>query len=229
MRSLQLDFIRGTAIVLMVIFHISFDLNNFHFISIDIYHGLFWKYFRYFILALFIVCVGVALLLSNQYEINFKKSLKRFTLLLVLATIVSLASYFTFPNTWIYFGVLHFIAFASIFALLFLRFVWVNLFLGVSIITLYSLKIIDMSWLYNSLQSILSLPQYTEDLVSFTPWFGILLIGIFVAHKKLYLFPLKENKLTTAVAYLGKNSLLIYLIHQPIFFGLIAASDYFLH
>ena len=229
MRSLQLDFIRGLAIVLMVIFHVSFDLNNFHFINIDIYNGLFWKYFRYLILTLFIICVGTSLVLANKNGINFKESFKRFSILLALASLVSIASYFTFSNTWIYFGVLHFIAFASVFALAFLSFTWLNLFLGVSIITLYVFKLINMSWLYNSLQALLNLPKYTEDLVSFSPWFGVLLIGTFIAKKGLYLFPINENKFTRSLGYLGKRSLLIYLLHQPIFFGLIAAADYLFH
>ena len=228
MRSLQLDFIRGVAIVLMVIFHVSFDLNNFHFINIDIYNGLFWRYFRYFILTLFIACVGIALVLSTQNGLNVKKTFKRFSLLLSLAMLVSLASYFTFPNTWIYFGVLHFIAFASIFGLLFVRLAWFNLFLGVTIVGLYVFKLISMNWLYDLTQALLHLPKYTEDLVSFTPWFGVLLIGIFIGQKSLYLFPLSENQFTHSLGYLGKHSLLIYLIHQPIFFGLTAGVDYLL-
>ena len=80
MRHLQLDFTRGVAIVLMVIFHISFDLNNFHFISVEIYHGQFWRYFRYFILTLFILCVGISLVLSVQNSFNIKKIINRFIL-----------------------------------------------------------------------------------------------------------------------------------------------------
>ena len=229
MRHLQLDFIRGIAIILMVIFHLSFDLNNFNFINIDIYHGHFWKYFRYLILSLFILCVGIALVLSTQNSLDIKKTFKRFILLISLALLVSLASYFTFAQTWIYFGVLHFIAFASLFALLFLRLVWLNLLFGLSIITLYFTGFINMHWLYEVFQVPLHLPKYTEDLVSFTPWFGVILIGIFVAKKSLYLFPLKENKLTLTIGFLGKNSLLIYIVHQPIFFGLTYAADYLLH
>ena len=229
MRHIQVDFIRGVAIVLMVIFHISFDLNNFHFINIDIYHALYWRYFRYLILTLFILCVGVSLVLANRQSIDLIKNFKRFSLLILLASFVSGASYFTFAQTWIYFGVLHFIAFASFFGLLFLRFIWINLLLGLSIVTLYTLSLINMHWLYEFLQLPLHLPQYTEDLVSFTPWFGVLLIGIFIAQKKLYLFYLKENSFTHSIAYFGKKSLPIYILHQPIFFGLIAGADYLLH
>ena len=229
MRYLQLDFIRGIAIILMVIFHISFDLNNFHFINIDIYHGVEWFYFRMLILTLFVLCVGISLLLSNQNSINFNKTLKRFTLLIGVSTLVSVSSYITFPNTWIYFGVLHFVAFASLFGLLFLRFEWLALILGTLIITLFNLHLINFSWLYSFLQTPLHLPKHTEDLVSFIPWFGVLLIGIFLGKKRLFLFPLPSNQFTKAIGFLGKHSLFIYLAHQPLFFGLTAGADYFLH
>ena len=229
MRYLQLDFIRGIAIVLMVVFHISFDLNNFNFINIDIYNGLFWKYFRLLILTLFILSVGISLELTNKNTIDLKKNLKRSILLLFFSTLISISSYFIFPNTWIYFGVLHFIAFGSILGLLFIKLKWLNLFIGSSVVIGSFFNFIDMHWLYNSLQELLYLPRKTEDLVSFTPWFGVLLIGIFIAKKELYLFTLRENKFTLFISYLGKHSLVIYLIHQPIFFGISLTMNYLLH
>jgi uncharacterized membrane protein len=229
MRYVQLDFTRGVAIVLMVIFHFSFDLNNFHFINTDIYHGVFWQYFRFLILTIFLLCVGISLSITHKKQINIKKVFKRFFILLLLASFVSIASFITFANTWIYFGVLHFIAISSILALIFLRLTWLNLFLGVTIIALFFLDIINMHWLYNILQSPLHLPKYTEDLVPLFPWFGIILIGLFIGKKELYLFPLKESYITQKIAYLGKHSLLIYMAHQPLLFGLTAGADYLLH
>ncbi len=229
MRYLQLDFMRGIAIILMVVFHFCFDLNNFHFININIYNGTFWHLFRFIILTLFLLCVGISLTLANPYGVNFHKALKRFVILIVLASFISLASYLIFPKSWIYFGVLHFIACASLLALIFVRFSWFNLFLGTAILGLYFSDVINMHWLYNSLHEALHLPKYTEDLVSLFPWFGVVLIGMFIGKKGLYLFALKENKYTHVTAYLGKHSLLIYMLHQPLLFGLTAGANYLLH
>lgn len=229
MRYIQLDFLRGVAIVLMQIFHISFDLNNFNFIDIDIYNGSFWHYFRYLILTLFLLCVGISLSLANQNSISLAKALKRFWILLFFALCITIVTRFIFESSWIYFGVIHFIAVASLLALLFVRLLWTNLFLGVAIIVLSALKIIDMHWLYNFLEPSLGLPKYTEDLVQFFPWFGVVLMGIFFGNKKLYLFALPTNSFTLAIAYLGKHSLAIYMLHQPLFFGLIAGASYLLH
>lgn len=229
MRYLQLDFIRGIALSLMVLFHISFDLNYFHFINIDIYHGSFWIYFRIVIVTLFLLCVGISLILINKNGFNFKKNFSRFFTLLSLALLITTVTFFIFAKSWIYFGILHFIAFASLFGALFIRFTWINLFLGFSIISLYLLNIINMHWLYNFTQALLHLPQFTEDLVQFIPWFGVVLIGMFIGKKALYLFPLSSNKLTQGFAYLGRHTLLIYMLHQPLFFGLSAGADFLLH
>ena len=231
MRYFQLDFIRGIAIVMMIIFHISFDLNNFHFISIDIYnhHSRSWFYFHILILTIFILSVGISLVLANQHKINVQKVLKRFYTLSLASVAISIASYITFPNSWIYFGVIHFITIASILLLPFIKFPKLSLIIGICIIILFNINIINMHWLFQYSASFLHLPHYTEDLVSFTPWLGVALIGIFLGAKKLFIFTLKENIFTTKIAFLGKHSLVIYILHQPIFFGLIAGFDYLVH
>jgi len=231
MRYLQLDFIRGFAIILMVIFHLSFDLNNFHFISIDIYnhHSRFWFYFRMFIVTLFMLSVGISLALVNEKSIDTKKSLKRFVTLAFASLAITIASFITFPHSWIYFGVIHFVAVASVVALAFVKFEWLALLVGLTIVLLFNTNTIDMHWLYEALAPLLHLPRFTEDLVPFTPWFGVVLLGVFIGKKRLFLFPLVENKLTQSIGYLGRHSLAIYLIHQPIFFGIIAGADFLLH
>lgn len=215
----------------MVVFHISFDLNNFHFIHIDIYnqHSLNWFYFRMVIVSLFILCVGISLALVNENGVNFKKALKRFALLGLASAAVSIASYITFPSSWIYFGVLHSIAVMSLLALFFVRFEWVALFVGIVIVVGFKLDYLNMHWLYELLKEPLHLPKHTEDLVPLTPWFGVVLIGIFLGKKRLFLFPLKSNRVSESISFLGKHSLVIYLAHQPLFFGLTALFAHFLH
>jgi uncharacterized membrane protein len=64
------------------------------------------------------------------------------------------------------------------------------------------------------------------------PWFGIFLLGMFFG-KLLYpegarRFKLKEldNPATKSLGFLGKHSLLIYLIHQPIALAILFALYY---
>ena len=231
MRYIQLDFIRGSAIVLMIIFHLSFDLNNFHFISIDIYnqHSRDWFYFRMLILTLFMLSVGISLTLAHQEMLNKKKIFKRFFTLSLASLAISISSYITFPNSWIYFGVIHFVTIASVLLLPFVGFPIISLVIGSLIVIFFNINLINMHWLYTFIAPIIHLPYHTEDLVPFTPWLGVVLIGIFLGKKKLFLFPLKSNTFTDKITFLGKHSLLVYLIHQPLFFGLIAGIDYLVH
>ncbi len=213
----------------MVFFHLCFDLNNFHFIHIDIYHAKEWAYLRKVILVLFLGSVGISLVLANKSSINIAKVKKRFVLLAVSSLLISIASYITFPKTYIYFGVLHFIMISSLLGLLFIKHEYIALIFGLTILILFNLKFINMHPLYNTLQPLLSLPLKTEDLVPLIPWFGVVLIGIFIGRKKLFLFPLTHNKFSLGISFLGKHALIIYLTHQVFLFGTIAGFDYILH
>jgi len=218
----------------MVVFHFSFDLNNFHYINIDIRHGLEWRYFRYTIVTLFVFSSGISLYLANQNGINIERIKKRFLILFSASLLVSIGSYSQFPNSWIYFGILHFFLFSSIFGLLFLRLPKLSFIVGSSIILGYIFGILNMHWLFELLYQPLHLPvRYTEDLANIIPWFGVFLLGISFANSTLLnkffnnIFLNSKNKINKSFALIGRHSLIIYLVHQPIFFGLFLLIGYF--
>jgi len=226
MRLQGLDIFRGYAILLMVIFHFSFDLNNFHIVDFDLKHGDFWRYFRFLIVSMFVFLAGISLYLAHQNSVDFKKVKKRLLILGGASTLVTIGSYTQFPNSWIYFGILHFFLFASLIGLLFLRLPKISFMLGLAIILGYNFHLIDMHWLFKLLQEPLHLPlRYTEDLANVIPWFGVFLLGVsfanFQLHYKLFnnSFFNSKHKVNSTFAYLGKHSLLIYLVHQPILFS----------
>ncbi|MBT5933864.1 heparan-alpha-glucosaminide N-acetyltransferase [Sulfurimonas sp.] len=230
MRLVGLDVFRGHAIFLMIIFHLFFDLNNFHILDIDILHGAFWKYFRYFIVCMFLFSAGISIKLANENGLNFTKLKKRILILALASLFVSIGSYTQFPNSWIYFGILHFFLFASIFGLLFLHIPKTSLIVAILIITAYNIGTPNMHWLFNILQEPLNLPiKYTEDLVGLFPWFGVFLLGMVFSSYNLHLkffdnsFYKSDSKINIVFAYMGKNSLLIYLLHQPLLFGVFFA------
>jgi len=227
MRVIGLDIFRGYALFMMVIFHFSFDLNNFHYLDLDLKHGDFWKYFRYLIVTMFVFSAGISLKLANENGIDSKKLIKRVLTLSVASLLVSIGSYTQFPSTWIYFGILHFFLFASIVGVLFLNVPKISLFMGIIIIAGYNLHFLNMHWLYNILQAPLHLPiRYTEDLATIIPWFGVFLLGVVFAYYKLHLlvfnnkFFNNRNRFNRFFSLIGKHTLVIYLLHQPILFTL---------
>ena len=218
-RYIEVDVIRGFALVLMVGFHLFYDLNHFNYIEINIRNGVEWHYFRFFILTLFIGTVGISLALANANGLRPSAIKIRSLKLFLAASIITITTLFTNPAMWIYFGVIHFILVASLVGLLFVSRPLLSLVLGLTILVLFNLDLISIHWLYLQLRELLHLPKYTEDLVRFVPWFGVVLIGIFIGHKKYFDFNTQENRLTKPLTFLGKHALVIYLVHQPILFG----------
>ena len=223
-RLKELDNMRGVAIILMIIYHFYFDLNYFAYVNINMFNDWFWIIFRYIIISLFLLGVGVSLVLTHKNGIIWHKVWIRFIRLFLAFSAVSIGSYIIFPDSWIYFGILHFIALTSIISLPLLKHPLCALTLAIIIFIIYFYKIVNFYWLFNLLQVPLNLPQQTQDLVPLLPWWSLILIGIWLANAKHNVIfdsslwcSLPNIKLLTLFS---RHSLLIYLIHQPILFAL---------
>jgi len=226
-RLLGLDVFRGWAILLMVLFHLAYDLNYFHFIDINLKKDFFWVYARYVIVSMFLFSMGISLALVHRPNIRWKRMYKRTFMLSVASILVSVATYIQFPDRWVYFGILHFILFASWLGLLLVPFPSLSFLLGLFILVGSYFGFLHTQYLFDILQSPLHLPKYTEDLVIVFPWFSVVLFGIafvgFAWQNKVFTFPLLNatNRFNLFLAFSGRHALLIYLLHQPILFGLI--------
>ena len=218
-RYFELDLLRGCAVVLMVLFHFGYDLALFGYTSYQTTVDMEWIVFRGVILSMFLLGVGMSSYLAYSQGISWKKIGIRSGKLAAVSVVISLGSYFVFPQQWIYFGVIHFIMLASLVSLLFLKTPNVSLVLGIGIIVSYLLGYFHFDPVLAYSVEHLSIPRYTVDVVSFTPWFGVVLIGIFVMHNNFFGLRIKESKSRTRLAFLGRHSLLIYLLHQPILLG----------
>ncbi len=227
-RLLTLDLYRALAVVLMVLFHFTYDLHLFGFIETDTTQVPFWVHLRTFIVTLFMSAVGMSLYLvyANRYDRH--KHMRRLGLLAVASAVISIGTYIIFPNSWIYFGVLHMIFVASLIGPIFTRIPNISGALGVFIITIYSTELLTMQKLLEPLRLPLDLlPHHTEDLAPFIPWFGVVLMGIFIMHQGwLQKIILPKTKVTESITWLGQHSLAIYLIHQPLLFAILLPLSY---
>ena len=224
-----IDILRGVAIVLMVFYHFSYDLTYFQLVKFDFYRDPFWLNLRTLIVSLFLGLVGVSLVLATERGINRRRYFKRLGLLVLFSLAISINSYFMFPGRTIVFGILHFIAFASVVGLLFVRWPGVSLVVGLGIITLdriYQHAFFDQAWVH--WLGLMTHKPATEDYVPVIPWFGVVLIGIFIGHQLQRAPALKfvrtwqsNNFLIRGLALAGRHSLLIYVLHQPILLGLL--------
>lgn len=221
-RVIWVDALRGLAVMLMVGYHFCFDLNYFGVIHQDFNESLFWLSARAVIVSLFLSLVGISLVLASARR--GRHFWIRESRLLSAAIAVSIGSYLMFPQSFIYFGILHFILVASLIGSFLLELYWVNLVMGCAILGFglnYSNRVFDQPWL--QWIGLMTHKPYTEDYVPIFPWLGVVLIGIFVG--KLFFENLKpgwlleDAKALQFPALLGRHSLAIYLLHQPILIG----------
>jgi len=232
MRYWEIDFLRGIAIMMMIIFHAVFDMNYFSSYRIDIQSG-FWWFFARITASIFIFLVGVSLTLSYSRAIKERKDLLmkylyRGLKIFSWGLIITLITWVFFREGFIIFGILHFIGIAIILAYPFIRHRFLNPFFGILFISLgiyLTGLIFDFPWLI----WLGFMPQnfYTFDYFPILPWFGLVLLGLFFGN---LFYPegrrrinIKEisNPLTKLFCFLGRHSLLIYLIHQPVLIALL--------
>jgi uncharacterized membrane protein len=228
-RFAVIDTLRGCAVALMAAYHFCFDLNYYGWIQINLNDDPFWLKSRAFIVSLFLCVVGISLVMANRNTIDWRAWLRRLGILAGCAALVSASSYFLFSQSWIFFGVLHFVVVASVLGLAFLRWPWLDLGMGIALIVIGST--VELTFFNQpGLQwfGLMTYKPFTEDYVPLLPWFGVVLIGLFLgrlALKEKRLAPVMawrpKGALGRSLAFAGKHSLLIYMLHQPLLMGVL--------
>ena len=129
-----LDFARGLALVAMTIFHFAFDLELFGFQERGFITQPHWKYFARVIATSFLIVTGISLYLAHQNGVSWPNWRKRMTMIAGAALAITVATYFATPDQYIFFGILHQIAFASVAGLLFLKLPWlITMVIGIGV------------------------------------------------------------------------------------------------
>ena len=232
-RLVGLDVFRGWAIVMMIIFHFAYDLAFFRMVDFSVVHDPFWVYFRYVIVSIFLVSVGVSLGIVHTPRIRWDKVRRRAMILGGASVVVTVATYIQAPHAWVFFGILHLIFVASFVGLLFVRVPRLAL-LAAGLILWGSYT----GWLtglqhqfFLAVYHPLHLPHRTEDLARFFPWMAAVLIGIGAYGTGWYRpffstpFLAAQTRANTVLAFLGRHALVIYLIHLPLLFGIVMGID----
>lgn len=213
-RYRMIDVTRGFAVLLMVIFHVAFDLNGFGFVSIDFFENAFWYGFPRLIVTLFLICVGMCLVLVHQEGIKWVSVRKRFYKIGGWALVITTVTYFLFPKHFVYFGILHCIAISSVIGVFFVRLPKFSLLMGLILVVsnfIFQPTLVPLSdWINVS----------PMDYIPLYPYFGIVLIGIYLESINIHRIPLKKSFLTRPLEVMGRHSLKIYLLHRPIIYGI---------
>lgn len=239
-RLWEIDIWRGLAIVSMIIYHFAWDLKAFAEVYIDLFSP-FWFYFQRSIASSFVLLVGISLTVSYnraRRRVDVTEGLYTEGLywkffrrgLLVFGTGLAMGTVLRFMGMGrIDFGVLHMIGVSIILAYPFLRFRWLNLlFIAILMPLSYYLKTIEttsLAWVWLGITP----PGYApQDYFPLVHWFAVVLIGVFLGNS-LYTGGVRQFSLRdysaffpfNLLGFLGKHSLVIYVIHQPILVGIL--------
>jgi len=229
-----IDIARSVALANMAAFHVGRDLDMvlpeaLRVAPYGFSFGGAWQGWAMGIAGSFIFLAGVSLWLAHGRGIRWHGYARRLALLILAAGAVSAATYLTFPQQWVRFGILHSIAASSVIGLAFLRLpATVTLAAGAAI--LWAGFAVEMpafggaGWLWLGLSDAVPPMMDWEPLL---PWTGPFLLGLGVA--KLadhagWLNPLRgvpSGPVWHALGWPGRHSLSIYLIHQPVIVGML--------
>jgi uncharacterized membrane protein len=221
-----IDTLRGTALMAMFVYHFVWDLGYFGLVDPETPRSTGFLWFGHVIAGIFMALAGAGLVLALRNPFDWTAFSKRLALITGAAALITAVTYALFPNDFIYFGILHCIALSSLLALPFLR-APLLLVIAVAIAALLAPTLLrstsfDAFWLSWTGLGIRIWPA--NDYRPLLPWFGTMLLGI-AAMRSVDLAQLSTfkagNSVSKSLVWGGRHSLFVYLVHQPIFFGLL--------
>jgi len=226
-RLLVIDAARGAAIAGVVLFHFIWDLEFTGIISGVAFHPL-WLAFGRLLAGSFMFLAGLSLVLAHGVQFRTRTYFRRLAIIVGAALAITIVTLLAFPSAFVYFGILHSIAVASLIGVVFLKMpTFASLLTGLVMLALpwfISLPAFDprwMAWIGFSVN-----PPHSNDFVPVFPWAGLTLLGIAFAKTvdfgKTMLASAGTDRLFLLwLGWLGRHSLLIYLLHQPIMLAII--------
>ena len=235
-RSQLIDGLRAIAVFAMIVYHFAWDLGFFNLVDPLVVNSGWWKTFAVSIGSSFLFLSGISFYLSSYRGLNFRKFFKRFLTLISAALIVSLGTYQADANTFVFFGILHLLSACTLLGLLIYQLPSVLIILiGLFIIVFEPYLISDFyEPKYLAWTGLYAGSTGSVDFYGFIPWSSSYIFGL--GFSKV-IFKIKGNGIWTnnflfsdkrensvfikAFFWMGRNSLLIYLIHQPILIAII--------
>lgn len=220
-RLLWIDISRTIALFGMIVFHFVRDLEMFAIIESGMTTQGAWAIFARLVAGAFLFISGVSFVVAHQSGFRPRSWARRILMIGGSAAIVTLATYIAVPDQFIYFGILHAMAAASVIGVVTLSVPTSGLLLlAVFIVVADSLMTSGvfaspiLAW-----TGLSSTHRPSLDFIPLIPWLSAFFAGM--AFAKIvpvtrFDVPMTPGRLVNVLAWPGRHSLAIYLLHQPI-------------
>ena len=212
-----LDFIRGFAIIVMVVHHAAFDLTAFYDVQIPFLDTIVFNIIRTIFALAFIIISGISTGLSRN-------PMRRGIIVLLAAAAVSIVTFTVTPELPIRFGILHFMGSAMLLTVLLKkvltaipRYIALPLFTILFLVSIFLFPVnSDISFLFPI--GVISRGFASADYYPLIPWIFAFFFGIYLSK------PLLERRASKwiydfkfpFINFCGRQTLWIFLFHQPV-------------
>ena len=228
----------------MAIFHFCFDLSHFGLTQSNFYVDPFWTTQRVCILSLFLLCAGAGQAVATAQGQSWQRFRRRWAQVAGCALLVSLGSWFMFPQTYIYFGVLHGMAAMLLLVRMCAHFKVLH---WTWMVPVGALAVAFPQWVqdpffdsrWTNWLGLITHKPYTEDYVPLLPWIGVMLWGLAATQWVIQNKPgwlvgsgdvlandhgmVRFLHPKAFLGLLGRWSLTFYMVHQPVMIGALSA------
>ncbi|BBE73643.1 DUF1624 domain-containing protein [Oharaeibacter diazotrophicus] len=225
------DVLRGVALVAMIVYHFSWDLAYHRLVDWDVAGDPVWRDFARTIAASFLAISGLSLVLARRAGADAGRYAFRVAKIGAAAAAVTAVTYAMFPDSFVFFGILHMIATGAILS---------APLLGAPAIV-PALLAAAVSWIAATVTHPLfdapllwwvglsTTTPVSNDYVPVFPWLAPMLVGVavgrLVATGRIRLPSATPTAAPLrALAAAGRWSLVVYLVHQPLLFGLVSVA-----
>jgi uncharacterized membrane protein len=229
------DALRGFAMLWMTAFHFSFDLNQFGHIQQNFYDDPLWTGQRTVIVSLFLFCAGLGQAIAVAQGQSWQRFWRRWAQVALCALLVTAGSWWMYPRSFIYFGVLHGMALMLIVARLTAHWGgWLWLLGALAIASKFIAAYAMDTWATGQIIALFNSPvlnwlgwitqkPVTEDYVPIFPWLGVMWWGVaaggWLVRRNGWFAASSLLPPLAPLANLGRWSLSYYMLHQPVLIG----------
>lgn len=230
-RAVALDLARSLALLGMAVFHFVFDLVIFGYLPVELVREGFWPLWARVVASSFLFLSGFGLWLAHRGGVDWPKVGRRLLKIGGAALLVTVVTRIGIGEGFVFWGILHMIAFGTIAGLAALRLpavvtlaVAAGVFWIGQTVALPAFDPLYLLWL-----GLGANPVYAVDYVPVFPWLAPVLAGVAVGRMatqsgvwdRLAAIRAARGSLADRLAWPGRHSLFVYLIHQPVLIGLI--------